>query len=420
MTALVSVGHWGSVMSELTTTKKVYIPYMCDHALALEASLQALGTPAETLPPPDEETLEMGRELCLGRECLPLFVSTGDILRRARLSDFDPARSAFMMPTTCGPCRFGQYRTMHRLLLDEAGLHELEIISPNANNGYQGLGDKPLRFRRLAWQGIVGVDLLRKLRHEYRPYERDPGETDRVYQAALQRLMEAIRAGGGGRAATAMAWAGQRFAAIELDRSQQRPVIGLVGEIYLRANAFTNQDIVRQVESLGGQVWVAPMMEWFYFTIWSTQAKARMARQVGGWLRAVLIEWVQRYDEERLVQPVQHLLSFPHESPVPELMSNTQPYYEPSLGTEAALSVGKAVDFARHGLCGVLNILPFTCMPGIVVTGLAEAIRADHDQIPWLDVVYDAQGGTNVQTRLEAFMYQARQFQAKLVPASSP
>ena len=77
------------------------------------------------------------------------------------------------------------------------------------------------------------------------------------------------------------------------------------------------------------------------------------------------------------------------------------------------LSIGKAIDFARHGLCGVINVLPFNCMPGIVVTGLAEAVRADHDHIPWLDVIYDAQGETNLQTRLEAFMHQARQFQAR-------
>ena len=90
--------------------RKTYIPYMCDHALALEAALQALGVPAETLPPPDEETLAMGRELCLGRECLPLFVAAGDILRRARQPDFNPAHATYFMPTTCGPCRFGGER----------------------------------------------------------------------------------------------------------------------------------------------------------------------------------------------------------------------------------------------------------------------------------------------------------------------
>ena len=400
-------------MSELSAAKKVYIPYMCDHAMALEAALHALGVPAETLPPPDEETLAIGRELCLGRECLPLFAATGDIFRRARQPDFSPASSAYMMPTTCGPCRFGQYRTIQRLLLDEAGLGDLEIISPNADNGYQGLGDDPLRLRRLAWQGIVSTDLMIKLRHEYRPYERREGETDRVYRACLRKVLDAIEGGGGRLAVDAVAWAAQQFAALDVDRCQQRPWIGVVGEIYLRANAFTNQDIARQVEAMGGQVWLAPMMEWFYFTIWGTQARSRMARRPGEWLRAVLVDGIQRYDEARLLKPVQHLLTFPHESSVAKLMDNTRRYYDPSLGTEAALSIGKAIDFARHGLCGVINILPFTCMPGIVVTGLAEAIRTDHNHIPWLDVIYDAQGGTNIQTRLEAFMYQARQYRAR-------
>jgi predicted nucleotide-binding protein (sugar kinase/HSP70/actin superfamily) len=398
-----------------TAVRKTYIPYMCDHALALEAALQALGVPAETLPPSDEETLAMGRELCLGRECLPLFVATGDILRRARQPDFDPARATYFMPTTCGPCRFGQYRTMLRLLLDEAGLDEMAIVSPNAANGYQGMSDQPQRFRRLAWQGIVAVDLLLKLRYEHRPSERHAGETDRLYWACLNKLVAAIRAGGGRRAVRAMAWAGVQFAALdvdqEVDRGQRRPWIGILGEIYLRANTFTNQDLARQVEQLGGRVWVAPMLEWFYFSVWGAQAHARRARRPGAWVRSRLVQSVQRYDEERLLRPVRERLTYAHEPPIEAMMEDARTYYEPLLGSEAALSVGKAVDFARHGLSGVINVLPFSCMPGLIVTGLAEAIRADHAHLPWLDVTYDAQGGTNLQTRLEAFMFQARQYQ---------
>jgi predicted nucleotide-binding protein (sugar kinase/HSP70/actin superfamily) len=271
------------------------------------------------------------------------------------------------------------------------------------------LSDDPLRFRLLAWQGIVAVDLLLKLCHESRPYERVAGETDRVYAACLRRLVAAIEAGGGRRVRAALAWAGQQFASIALDRSRPRPVIGIVGEIYIRNNRFTSQDIARQVEAMGGQVWVAPMMEWFYFTIWSTRARARMARQPRAWLKALAIEWGQRVVEERLLRPLRHVLRFPHEPTMAALMGNVRRYYDPMLGTEAALSIGKAIDFGRHGLCGVLNVLPFTCMPGIVVTGLAQSIRADHDHLPWLDVIYDAQGGTNLTTRLEAFMYQAGQ-----------
>jgi len=299
---------------------------------------------------------------------------------------------------------------MQRKLLDEAGLDRVVIVSPNAANGYQGMSDQPQRFRRLAWQGIVCVDLLLKLRYEYRPIERHAGETDRLYQACLEKAVGAIRAGGGRQAVRAMAWAGEQFAALDVDRTQSRAWIGILGEIYLRANTFTNQDLARQVEQLGGRVWVAPMLEWFYFSVWGAQAHARRAGRPAAWLRSWLVERVQRYDEERLLWPLRERLTFAHEPPIGELMENTRPYYEPLLGTEAALSVGKAVDFARHGLSGVINILPFSCMPGLIVTGLAEAIRADHARLPWLDVTYDAQGGTNLQTRLEAFMFQACQF----------
>jgi predicted nucleotide-binding protein (sugar kinase/HSP70/actin superfamily) len=398
-----------------TTVRKTYIPYMCDHALALAAALQALGIPAETLPPPDEETLAMGRELCLGRECLPIFLATGDILRRARQPDFDPAHATYLMPTAGGPCRFGQYCTMQRMLLDEAGLHEVEIISPSAANGYQGLGDQSMRFRRLAWQSVVGVDLLLKLRYEHRPIERHAGATDRVYQACLDKLIEAIHGGGGRQAVRAMAWAAEQFAALEVnqevDGSQQRPWVGIFGEIYLRANTFTNQDLARQVEQLGGRVWIAPMFEWLYYTTWWTRTHARRDGRAREWAWALLVERVQRYDEERLLRPVRHLLTFPHESSIDTLMGYARRYYEPLLGTEAPCSVGKAVDFCLHGLSGLINILPFSCMPGVLVTGLAQAVRADHAHLPWLDVSYDAQGGTNLQTRLEAFMFQTGEFQ---------
>jgi predicted nucleotide-binding protein (sugar kinase/HSP70/actin superfamily) len=320
-----------------------------------------------------------------------------------------------MMPTTCGPCRFGQYRTLQRLVFDEVGLHDLEIVSPNSENGYQGLGDGSMRLRRLAWQGMVAIDLLLmlKLCYEYRSLACRPQEADAVYDAALRRVLDAIEAGGGRVAVQAMAWAGAQFASLALDRRQRRPWIGIVGEIYLRANPFTNQEIVRQVEALGGRVWMAPMMEWFYFSLWGTQMRARQAGNLGAWLKAVLTEWVQRYDEHRLLRPVQKYLTYPHEAPVGELMNHVRPYYHPGLGTEAPLSMGKAIDLARCGLSGVIHVLPFSCMPGIVVTGLREALRADHGRIPWLDVIYDAQGETNIQTRLEAFMHQARQFQAR-------
>ena len=80
-------------------------------------------------------------------------------------------------------------------------------------------------------------------------------------------------------------------------------------------------------------------------------------------------------------------------------MQHTAKYMDPEISTEAVISVGKAVELAHHGASGILNVLPFTCMPGMITTGLAPRVRQDLDGIPWLDLSYDMQQGTNVQTR---------------------
>ena len=58
-------------------------------------------------------------------------------------------------------------------------------------------------------------------------------------------------------------------------------------------------------------------------------------------------------------------------------------------------------------MAGIVNAMPFSCMAGIVAAGLANRVRADYDNIPWLDLSFDLQRTTNLQTRLEAFVHQA-------------
>jgi predicted nucleotide-binding protein (sugar kinase/HSP70/actin superfamily) len=383
---------------------------MCDHAHAVAAAMRCHSIDAEVLPPPDEESLAIGRELCLGRECLPCFTCIGDMVRQARQAGFEPTASAYFMPSAGGPCRFGQSRYLQRQILDRLGLCDLEMLSPSSENGYAGLGAHPLRFRRLAWQAIVAVDLLRKFLHESRPYEAAPGTADRLYGDLLHTLVAAVEAGGGQHTAAVMRKAAQRFARLPIHQPAGRPLIGVVGELYVRDNPFTNQDLPRQVEALGGEVWVEPIMEYFYYVNHIYQLRVAGRGRYGELLSAALTGWIQRWDEWRVLRLVAARLRNRHEPAVPLLARFARPYYEPFLQTEAVLTLGRGVGFFRQGLDGILNLMPFTCMPGTIVAGLSEKVRADCGQIPWLNVVYDSQGETNLNTRLEAFMYQAGQY----------
>ena len=59
---------------------------------------------------------------------------------------------------------------------------------------------------------------------------------------------------------------------------------------------------------------------------------------------------------------------------------------------------------------GVIHLLPFTCMPGTLIASISPKFRKDHNNIPWENIAYDGQDDTAIETRLQAFMHQAKEF----------
>lgn len=395
-----------------TSAKVTYIPYMGDYSHVIQAGFEAFEMPAEVLPPPDQRTLSWGVSLCKGRECLPCLTITGDIIHRALQPGFDPTRSIFFIPSSSMvmPCLFGQYPAFHQAIFEQCGLTGVEIVSPGERNGFYGMGEHPAQMRRLLIKGIIALDLLTKVVHEYRPYELHAGESDRLYQQCLTRVLKAVRQGSDTQLMEALQWTARHFAALPVDRSERYPIIGIIGDIYVRLTASVNQDLIRKVEAMGGEVWLSSMMEWINFNTWEHKHMSQVTGMPLKLMREVVIEYYQYYQQRRLARPLEHLLTRPYETPSDRVVNQLRPYYDPGLGTESVVSLGAAIDYARCGLSGIIHIFPFSCMPGLITTGMIGRIREDLDNIPWLDIGYDSQEATNISTRLEAFFYQAQQF----------
>jgi len=392
--------------------RQVFLPYMTDHALALVAAFEACGGEAEMLPESDEETLELGRRLTSGKECYPLILTTGDLAKLVQRPDFDPEKSAFFMPSGDGPCRFGQYHRFHRLVLDELGYPQMPVYSPDQSETmYQELGMVGDDYTRIAWRGVLAIDLLEKKLRETRPYESRAGDTDDIYRHYLRQVHHTLRDRQD--LPTVLREARRALDDVALNGAGQKPLVGIIGEIYTRANRFANENAVREIEALGGEVWMPPIAEWLLYVNYTSKRRAKVYKRYRLLLQILLKEYFQNKDEHMLEDIFKGSVRNLKEPTIPQTLALAQSYLDPSFEGEAILSIGKSRDFIRKGVSGLVNIMPFTCMPGTVVNSLFRRFQEEHDHIPFLNLAYDGQEQTHTRTRLEAFMYQVRQFKER-------
>jgi len=391
------------------TDRTVLIPNMSAHAYALAAAFEACGMKAEVLPEPDEETLEWGRQWTSGKECFPCIVTTGDMVKFVKRPDFDRRKYAFFMGGSGGPCRFGQYNALQRMVLDQLGYPDVPIYAPNqASSFYNDIGIVGRKLLDLGWKGIIAIDLLEKCVRETRPYETVKGAADEAFEKSVQIVYEALK--NETNLVEALKECRKLFEAVPVDRSVEKPIIGYVGEFYVRANAFSNQDIVRKIEELGGEVWAAPILEWFLYRNVRRSMRAALACDWRLWLKNNITDWFMKKEERELTQVFHGFLRNLEEPPSNEILVKASPYVHRSFEGEAIMTVGKAVDFITKGLSGIVAVMPFTCMPGTIANALLKRVREELGEFPFLNMVYDGVEQSTSQTRLEAFMYQARQY----------
>ncbi|MGE5892988.1 MAG: acyl-CoA dehydratase activase-related protein, partial [bacterium] len=387
--------------------RKIYIPKMSDHAYALSAAFTSMGIEAAVMPPTDETAIKLGRKHVSGKECYPCAVTTGDMLKQIAATGFDPGRSAFFMPSGTGPCRFGQYHVFQRLILDRCGYPDVKIYSPvQSTQFYHDLGIAGRDFATTSWKGIIAIELLTKMLHETRPYERDEGESCAVYHHYLHRIENTLKRGGNGSLEQVLKDMHDDFRRVARD-SEPKPLVGIVGEIFVRSNAFSNESIVKKVEQLGGEAWLAPVEEWIYYVNTMALRKALRKKEGSAIIELFLKSFFQKRIEHRYAKHFDGYLKTLREPKTRDILRKAAPYIHDSFEGEAVLSIGKTIDLIERGASGIINVMPFGCMPGTVVSALLQTISRKY-HVPCISIGYDGTESTTTYLQLEAFMEQAK------------
>lgn len=370
--------------------RTIWVPNMHHVGAALgAAAMRNYGYDAHVLPLETDESFETGRRLTSGNECLPTVVTIGALVSKLREVDARPGEHAFFMATASGPCRFGQYALKHRIILNALGYDDVPILSPSALNSYQGL---PEALRKKIWTLFVASDILMKLRCKIAPYEEVQGETVRVLDQEVERLAGVVERGGN----FEREWLNSLERLARVPRSgPPKPLVGIVGEIYVRCNAFTNDRVIAEVERYGGEAWLAPLSEWFLYTTYLQKWRA------GEDLRGLVYRG-QSLVKNRYIQGVEHDLyrkaskwvSDRVEPDIESVLEAGRVYLPLNFEGEAILTAGRTVRFIEDGASLVVNCAPFGCMPGTITSAIFQDVQ-NRTGVPVVSMFYDGEGDLN-------------------------
>jgi predicted nucleotide-binding protein (sugar kinase/HSP70/actin superfamily) len=347
------------------------------------------------------------------------------MLKVIRTTGFDPSKAAFFMPAASGPCRFGMYSCLHRLILKYASVGDVPVIAPNQDSSFykeftESVHGSEEKFMKDIWVSVVGIDLLRKLILRIRPMAVITRQAQQVYDQSVRQWVQAVEHRFSfSQMRRLMESIAKDFAGIKLNSNDQKPRIGIVGEIYVRSHPFANSNIIARLEELGAVCDLASLSEWIYYTNFTRSKSARRKGQYGDWFTNVFQNYLQHKIEKALATSLEKRFGRLAEGPIDHLIKLAEPYLHHSFEGEAILSIGKTIEYHHQGFGGVVNTMPFSCMPSTVVSIQTMRISADCDNMPILNLSFDGQEDSTLTTRLEAFVEQVcqRQTAAQLVHA---
>jgi predicted nucleotide-binding protein (sugar kinase/HSP70/actin superfamily) len=255
-----------------------------------------------------------------------------------------------------------------QILRDLGHSFDMCILETNARN--RSLRDFHAMFKRmnprltyvktlaaiaLAIRIVFAMDKIEKYVRENVGFEVNEGELERIEREFLQAVSAANNVFQVGSIYKKFM---RRLQAAPVNKPQNPMRIGIVGELYVLMEPFSNYFIEKELAKFGIEV-------------------------------------------TRFID-VSYLLFSPKHK-IPYLVKESEGYATYDIGADGTDSVAKCVHFARNGYDGIIHLKPFGCTPEVNSIPICQKISEDLN-IPILYFSFDSQTSeTGVKTRLEAF-----------------
>lgn len=389
--------------------RTILIPYFAEgYSELIPALFRGMGYNMVNLPLPTIDSTEQGLRYANNEVCYPATIVTGSIITALKSGKYNPDDIAVAITQTGGQCRASNYIALIKSAMVAAGFKDVPVVSVSFGSGitnYQPGFDLPWsKIMKNALLLLLYCDCLAKLYYPAVARENEKGAAKQLYDKYLKEAEKCIDA-----KQTSMLYDLLKQAVKDFDEitvvNDNIPVMGVVGEIYLKYNAFSNRHILDWLGNHKIEV-VAPSMYNFFINSFVNHHinKNLNIKDIGMplWLSDGLYKIVQSF-----VHKFDNICkSYRYYRPFADLFKDAQAASRiinlaANFG-EGWLIPAEIASFAENGVYKVLSFQPFGCIANHVISkGVEKRVKKIYPKMNILSLDFDSgTSETNVFNRL--------------------
>ena len=359
-----------------------------------------MGYKLEVLPIGDQISNDLGLQFSNNEVCYPATLIIGDIIKALQSGNYNLDEIAVSMTQTGGQCRATNYLAILKKAMVTAGFSHVPIISlafgGDIQNEQPGFKMKWSKVIHLALAGVLFADCISQMYYATVVREKIKGKSATLRDFYIAKGAECFERKSVKSMYALVEEAADHFNELANNRSDI-PKIGVVGEIYLKYNSFSNRYLYQWLSDQGVEV-VAPMLSNFFM---QTFVNSKVNRENGversaapGFIMDIFYKLAMRYVNKfnkvgakfRYFTPFANI--FDEATHAKEIVNLAAQY------GEGWLIPAEIANFAQMGVTNAISLQPFGCIANHVVSkGVAKKITKIYPDMNLLFLDFD--GGTS-------------------------
>lgn len=327
---------------------------------------------------PGKQAIDLGLRYIHNDMCYPCIVVVGQLLAAIKSGQCDPDHTSIMLFQTCGACRATNYLNLMREALKDAGYPQIPVF---ACIGRPSETDSFVMTRSCSTdvtKAIIYGDLLMRVRNRMKPYELEPGSTEKLYNKWLQRCKDELRHGNYFKYCSNIKQLVKEFDALPIDENLWKPKVGIVGEILVKYHPVANNHLEDLLFDEGAEVVMPDLINFMEYMAFDDIVKHKLlAGKYIDKLKSQMAIQVLEFFRNPATKALNKSTHFEAPANIYELAKLAEKTV--SLGNMAGegwFLTGEMMELADTGVPNVVCLQPFGCLPNhITGKGVMHSLR---------------------------------------------